>query len=175
MSQVYDSPLTTRGTPRRRVIVFGTATERFWAHVKKTDGCWLWTGGTSTYGYGSFNVGDGQYESAHVFAWEAEHGPVPPGLEVCHECDVPHCVRHLFLGTHLENMRDMAAKGRWGNQTAGVTHCVKGHEFTPDNTVYKKNGRHRRCLSCKRRQGRETEARRRARETAARSSQERAA
>jgi hypothetical protein len=169
VTRIYDSPLTARGTPRLRVMAIGIPIERFWAHVRKTDGCWLWTGAADSNGYGSFNVGAGQYERAHVFAWEADHGPVPPGLEVCHNCDVPRCVRHLFLGTHLENMRDMAAKGRWRNQTAGVTHCVKGHEFNAENTVYKKNGRHRRCLICKRRQGRETEARRRAREKAARS------
>lgn len=47
--------------------------------------------------------------------WELVHGAAPaPGMEICHRCDNPPCCNpdHLFLGTHADNMRDMAAKKR---------------------------------------------------------------
>lgn len=48
-------------------------------------------------------------------AWELVNGPIPDGLDVLHRCDNRACVnveRCLFLGTHVDNMADMKAKGR---------------------------------------------------------------
>jgi hypothetical protein len=39
-------------------------------------------------------------------------GEIPKGLFVLHRCDNRKCVRHLFLGTQLDNVRDCIAKGR---------------------------------------------------------------
>lgn len=95
--------------------------QRFWANVDRsggTDACWLWTGGTDTNGYGQLSVG-GRLRLAHRMSWELTYGPIPPGRHygttcVCHKCDTPACVNpaHLFLGSHTDNMRDCAAKGR---------------------------------------------------------------
>jgi hypothetical protein len=89
------------------------AAERFWSKVEKTPGCWLWSAFKNGPGYGWFRVGQ-KPRQAHRVSWELHNGPIPDGLQVLHRCDVRSCVRpdHLFLGTQLDNIADMLAKGR---------------------------------------------------------------
>lgn len=93
---------------------WGTLEERFWAKVYKTSetGCWLWTGRTIN-GYGYINNNKKGYR-VHVLMCEWTYGPRPPGMEPLHSCDTPNCVQplHLHWGTHLENMQEMASRGR---------------------------------------------------------------
>ena len=85
----------------------------FWARVDQTGDCWLWTKCCNSDGYGRvwFN---GRLEYAHAIAWYFSNGIIPVDLCVLHKCDNPPCCNpaHLFLGTHLDNMRDCKDKGR---------------------------------------------------------------
>src|SRR5690348_6874526 len=89
--------------------------ERLWDHVEigTPDECWLWQGETNGT-YGRVRNHRGPSWSSHRLAWRLTFGAIPEGLCVLHKCDVPLCCNpaHLFLGTLLDNNRDMFAKGR---------------------------------------------------------------
>lgn len=118
----------------------------FWSHVNKTDGCWNWTARTDIRGYGRASFRGVSGRPAHRVAWELTIGPIAGGLTVDHLCFNPACVNpaHLQLLPHHEN----AARQR----SALKSHCINGHEFTPENTYIKpgfRNGR-RSCRACQR-------------------------
>jgi hypothetical protein len=75
--------------------------------------CWEATGPREANGYVRLNI-HGKRVLAHRISWELHYGPIPPGMFVCHHCDNRACCRpsHLFLGTDVDNIRDMVAKDR---------------------------------------------------------------
>lgn len=88
---------------------------RFWAKVQRPlQGCWPWLAARNKRGYGVLGRRDRGTRLAHRIAWELTRGPIPAGLEVCHHCDNPSCVRptHLFVGTQSDNIGDAQTKGR---------------------------------------------------------------
>lgn len=95
--------------------------DRFWSKVRKTRSCWLWTGALSNHRYGHLKVSK-KTVYAHRLSWQLHFGKVPARKCVLHQCDRPDCVRpdHLFLGTKLDNTRDMYRKGRnyWPKRAA---------------------------------------------------------
>lgn len=93
-------------------------TQAFFARIifGATD-CWYWIGQRGEGDYGRFK-GARRFGCpelmAHRIAWHLWNGPVPDGLKVLHQCDVPPCVNpeHLFVGTQADNVADMHRKGR---------------------------------------------------------------
>lgn len=107
----------------------GTLLERllYTSRVDPATGCRIWTGDTCK-GYGRFTFRT-KFKLAHRASYEVHKGPIPKGMLVCHACDTPACIEpeHLFLGTHKDNMRDMALKGRTGRPPRGTIPRGEGH------------------------------------------------
>lgn len=75
--------------------------------------CVIWRGHKDDSGYGRVMRG-GKLIRMHRLVWTVINGPIPQGMLVCHRCDVRACINpvHLFLGSNMDNVRDMVAKGR---------------------------------------------------------------
>ena len=91
---------------------------RFWSkvHIGKPDECWEWQAGENSDGYGAVWVEEpaGFNYRAHRVAWTIVYGPIPPGMNVLHRCDVRACQnpRHLFMGSLADNNHDRDQKNR---------------------------------------------------------------
>lgn len=112
-----------------KICVQGEKTgNRFWGKVEKQAPCWIWRGAVDRKGFGMFSVG-GSYDArgkrrnsmvlAHRFSFELKFGQIPEGEGhhgtcVLHRCLNLSCVNpdHLFLGTSLDSVRHMDARGR---------------------------------------------------------------
>jgi len=76
-------------------------------------GCLEWTGSLSVGGYARLSY-RGPNLTVHRVVWFLHFGLIPIGTFVCHRCDNRRCIeiKHLFLGSHSDNMRDMSGKDR---------------------------------------------------------------
>ena len=115
--------------------------------VSSPTGCWLWVGVKTHDNYPIWKT-TGQKRTlapraktktvyAHRFIYEQEIGLIPAGLTLDHTCRVRNCVNpaHMDPCTLKENI----SRGDYGWRTR-QTHCKNGHEFTPENTYFDKNG-----------------------------------
>ncbi len=123
---------------------------RFWSRVGVCgpDECWPFDR-LKNHGYGGLLI-NGRDALAHRVAWVIAFGQEPNGL-VCHSCDNPACCnpKHLWVGDDHANSTDCSVKRRHRGQRA--THCINGHEFTPENTYIRTTGvASRGCRACNR-------------------------
>lgn len=137
------------GTAMPRVT-YTDMVDRLQKSVKiDSNGCWIWQWKLSSGGYGRMSVTSAPNKfrtlAAHRVSYETFIGPIGKDLEIDHLCRVRNCInpKHLEPVTRKENVKR-------GISFAAInmkkTHCVNGHEYTPENTFIRKNGRT--CREC---------------------------
>ncbi len=124
-----------------------SARERFDDKIRAApdSDCLLWIGSIHTKGYGRFKA-NGRMVQASRWIYEQDVGPIPDGLTLDHLCRVRACVnvRHLEPVTCKENV--LRGQG-YAAANAVKRVCVRGHEFSTDNTYQYKGMRF--CRTCR--------------------------
>jgi hypothetical protein len=79
-------------------------------------------------------------------------GEPASGHEVCHRDGnrQNNTLDNLRWDTHVANMNDRTLHGRNINMHSNKTHCIRGHEFSPENTITRVGKSVRGCRICKR-------------------------
>jgi hypothetical protein len=111
-----------------------TRAGRFWRNVQVDEnGHWIWIGALNAGGYGVAAGG-----LAHRVSWEMHRQPIPAGLHIDHVCRVTACVNpaHLDVVTAHENADRGYARNVNASRQLSKTHCLRGHEYTAENTRY---------------------------------------
>lgn len=117
--------------------------------ARGADGCWIWQGPKAINGYGQVQY-RGRSTVVHRKVYAVVHGiAIDRWMYVCHRCDVRLCINpdHLWLGTPKQNIHDSVNKGR--HAELRKTHCDRGHEFTPENTILRKTAIGTPCRVCR--------------------------
>lgn len=161
---------------------------RFWSKVdvRRPNECWPWQEKSrNEHEYGVFRpTKESGVVKAHRFAWALANGELPGTGKVRHKCDNPPCCNpvHLLRGTQADNIADMHERGRRtytrkppehrvakppAGRFSEATHCLHGHEFTPENTrlvpsTRARSGYERVCITCRKRHNRKQAAQRKA-------------
>lgn len=125
-----------------RVSASGLCSEHLMlSKIEPEDGCWVWTSSFNGDGYAQFSS-----KRVHRRVYELAVGPIAEGMVLDHLCRNRGCVNpdHLEVVTVRENtLRGEGPSARF----ARAAHCVKGHEFTAENTRRIAGG-YRVCKTC---------------------------
>lgn len=129
--------LQKHGTPHAPGRVrFHSPEERFSAQTEVVGSCLVWTGLLDSWGYGLIWNGV-RLLGVHRYAWEAERGPIPVGMELDHQCHNRACCNldHLRIATRKQNQENA---GMRSNNTSGY----QGVYWDPSSRKWRARVRH---------------------------------
>lgn len=136
--------------------------EVLWSKVDKRgeDECWEWLGYKNENGYGRVQIKDWSYYAhrviydlvyPNIIERKAPKETSEKGF-LLHTCDNPSCCnpKHLWIGTHKDNMEDKARKGRSPDFSGGKgPRCKLTMIQAKEARELKKNGMSTRELALK--------------------------
>lgn len=129
-----------RWRDHRPHLASGTASERAsewmshegeWWTPEPLTGCWLWMRACFVTGYGRIVIAR-KLLLAHRVAYQLLRGPIPAGLQIDHLCRQRSCVNPAHMEAVTQRVNILRGTGMSARHAA-QTHCVRGHEFSPDN------------------------------------------
>jgi len=98
--------------------------------------CWIWDGWIDRLGYGGIGGGNTKHIKAHRFFYEHHRESIPEGMTIDHLCRNRRCVNpeHLeVVSSYVNKLRAIRVR----RAKSAKTHCFRGHEYTPENTMQK--------------------------------------
>lgn len=117
---------------------------RLWSRLKQNGDCWDWQGSHTAGGYPKFMV-NGRYTYVYRFVYELLRDEIPANLTIDHLCRNKSCCNPW----HLEPVTNRVNVQRGRVHDPVLTHCKRGHEFTPANTYIARNPYGRVCRACR--------------------------
>ena len=119
-------------------------------HTRKTESCWLWTGGQNGHGYGSIWINGKGYGVHRISAWLfLDLDLNDRGQLALHkdECPNKNCWNpdHLYVGTGSDNEADWIRVKGYPKQPMKL-HCKRGHSL--EGNSYPLSNGSRMCRSC---------------------------
>ena len=122
--------------------------------VDPVTGCWNWTAGLNSKGYGYLWVPPvkgkpspkrGHTLQAYKLAYVWKYGPVPEGMELDHECRNTRCVNPDHVKPKTRRQNQLNSDKTFPAINAAKTRCPRGHPYTGTN-----NQGRRICSICER-------------------------
>lgn len=115
---------------------------RLMSRVDKSTGCWIFQGALRN-GYGAISI-EKKTVYTHRYSYERLVGPIPDGLVIDHLCRNRACCNP----EHLEPVEQRVNCLRGDRAGLRVSACLRGHDYTPENTYINPLG-YRVCRTCK--------------------------